>query len=250
MHVYAYLRCSTDDQDVNHGRLEIEEWVKSRGLNVDEIEWILDSGVSGVRGVEKRRLQEIVDGCQSGDLVVVQELSRLSRSPRDILNLRHIFDKKGVAFHAVKEDLTWSKNGAIGDTNMKTMLYSMFAEMEHDRISERVKTGIRAKRANLPETIERERKRELVYSTWKEHGGRKKDINERVGWDVKSEWAYLKRMGNIPKEKTRVKTGSTLTCKQKEQMRSMFSDGRSWGEVRDALGVTKERIRRALKEVD
>lgn len=42
---YAYLRVSTDMQDVNSQRIGIEEFAKSREWEIDE--WTLDEGVSG-----------------------------------------------------------------------------------------------------------------------------------------------------------------------------------------------------------
>lgn len=85
-----------------------------------------------------------------GDWIVVQELSRLSRRPVDILNLQEMLSDKGILLHVVKEDLTWDKANRRASSDMKTMLYAMFAQEERRKVSERVKTGIAAARLRKP----------------------------------------------------------------------------------------------------
>ena len=163
MVVYGYLRCSTLVQDISHGRPEIEAYVNK--FNLGEIIWVEDEGISGNRPWSRRKIFDIVNRCLAGDWVICQELSRLSRVPRDILNIRHIFDEKRVNFHAVKQDLTWTLNPSISsvcDTNMKTMMYSMFAQMERDTMIARIKTGMFNAMKDREDTIERIARREVV----------------------------------------------------------------------------------------
>ena len=61
--------------------------------------------------------------------------------PRDVLNLRHIFKNKEVEFHAVKENLTWGRGLRTLKLNIKTMLFSMFARAERDRIWQEWRSG-------------------------------------------------------------------------------------------------------------
>ena len=236
MKVYAYLRCSTDVQDVNHGRLEIENYVRERGLE-GEIEWTLDTAVSGSKAFEKRKLQEVIDNCASGDIVIVQELSRLSRNPRDVLNLRHIFKNKEVEFHAVKENLTWGRDVNM-EANMKTMLFSMFAEAERDRISARVKSGIKAKRAGRPETIERAERRRQVLELYNE-GLSRKEISDRLNiTTVQDDLTFWRKEGEISKEKR----GRKVIPPNAEELQLQFNEGKSWGEVSNHFGVSKTKI--------
>ena len=121
--------------------MNIQTYVDRLGLG--PITWIRDSGISGSVSYLKRQLNIIIERCAFGDTIVVQELSRLSRSSRDILNIRHLLTQKKITFHAVKENITWHATGpsSNGDDNVKTLLYGMISELERDKISQTRQDG-------------------------------------------------------------------------------------------------------------
>jgi DNA invertase Pin-like site-specific DNA recombinase len=124
--------------------------------------------VSGSVSYLKRKLNEIIEKCAFGDYIIVQELSRLSRSSRDILNIRHMPSQKHITFHVVKENITWSAIIGIdtSDSNVKTLLYGMIGELEKDKISQRVKTGIYNARKNESEYHELLSRREKTLNMY------------------------------------------------------------------------------------
>ncbi|MEA4821412.1 MAG: recombinase family protein, partial [Erysipelotrichales bacterium] len=75
--IYGYLRVSTDEQDAQNQTLGIKVKAKQLGLSISE--WIEDSGVSGSKEPEDRKLGIILDNMQSGDIIITSELSRLGR---------------------------------------------------------------------------------------------------------------------------------------------------------------------------
>ena len=79
-------------------------------------------------------------------MLLVSELSRLGRSVAQIIFLIDQMVQQQISFVAIKEGikLTGSQNL---QTKVMVTLFSLFAEIERDLISERTKEGIAAARA-------------------------------------------------------------------------------------------------------
>ena len=82
---------------------------------------------------KRRRLDELIGILQTGDHLVVSELSRLGRSLGQIVTVVDGFEKAGVAFIATTENI---RVEGKQDTQMKVMT-ALFAEVGRDLISER-----------------------------------------------------------------------------------------------------------------
>ena len=91
MACFGYLRASTEQQNIDHRRAEIEEFARIH--NLGSVEFHLDEGVSGNVYWRRRRIAEVVVKAVKGNWLVVQELSRLSRRPVVILNLQEILSE-------------------------------------------------------------------------------------------------------------------------------------------------------------
>jgi DNA invertase Pin-like site-specific DNA recombinase len=137
----GYLRVSTADQDVEKNKADILKLANDKKLG--NVEFV-DEKVSGIKDWRKRKLGQIFSTLQSGDTIIVSELSRLGRSTLQILEIMKVAREKDVAVHAVKGG--WSLNGSMESKIVLTML-AMMAEIERDLISERTKEGLRAVRA-------------------------------------------------------------------------------------------------------
>ena len=77
MKTVAYLRVSTTRQDVQGQRLAILEYARRHGLHVDEF---VEATASARTSPKRRRLDDLMSVLESGDRLVVSELSRLGRS--------------------------------------------------------------------------------------------------------------------------------------------------------------------------
>ena len=77
MRTVAYLRVSTAQQDVRSQRLAILEYARQHDLRIDDF---IEATASGQASEKRRRLDELLNGLQRGDRLVVSELSRLGRS--------------------------------------------------------------------------------------------------------------------------------------------------------------------------
>ena len=140
--VIGYLRVSTPDQDVEKNKADILLLANEKGI-AGNVEWVSET-VSGTRDWRTRKLGGVLKKLKSGDIIIVSELSRLGRSTLQILEIMKIAKEQGIEIHAVKGG--WSLNGTMESKIVMQML-AMFAEIEHDIISERTKEGLRARRA-------------------------------------------------------------------------------------------------------
>ncbi len=78
MTIYAYLRVSTNQQDVENQRHGILEYANQKSLG--HLEFIADS-VSGQKKWRDRELGKLlIKTAQSGDTLVFAEISRMARS--------------------------------------------------------------------------------------------------------------------------------------------------------------------------
>lgn len=81
---------------------------------------------------------------QAGNELGVLRLDRLGRSTRDVLNLVHELDAKGVALRILEPEVTTA--GDMG--RMVITILGMVADMELKFIKDRQKAGIEAAKAN------------------------------------------------------------------------------------------------------
>jgi DNA invertase Pin-like site-specific DNA recombinase len=142
--VLGYIRVSKEDQDVKNQRHEILEYGNSRGIHIDEF---IEVEISSRKDTKARRIDELLERLQAGDLLIVSELSRTGRSVIEIVSIVNSLIKKEVRFLALKEGLD-IKGGHDIQTKVMTTIFSLLAELERDLISERTKRALAAKKAN------------------------------------------------------------------------------------------------------
>jgi DNA invertase Pin-like site-specific DNA recombinase len=136
--VVSYLRVSTDRQDLENQKLEIGTYTKKLGIKVDE--WILVE-MSSRKSFDKRKIDNLLSKLKKGDILIVSELSRLSRSIREIHNILHILMEKKVNLHVIKQNIVTNGEQDMTTKILVTVL-SMVSEMERDLISQRTKNGL------------------------------------------------------------------------------------------------------------
>jgi DNA invertase Pin-like site-specific DNA recombinase len=138
---YGYLRVSTDKQDENNQRVGVEEKARKMCVAIDE--YVVDSGVSGTKEPEKRKLGALLEKLKPGDTIIASELSRLGRSLYMIMRILEYCMKHEVKVVTVKD------NYELGDDVQSKVLafaFALAAEIERDLISSRTKEAIDKKR--------------------------------------------------------------------------------------------------------
>lgn len=145
---YAYLRVSTDQQDLNNQKQEIESYAKRRHLKIEE--WV-EVEISSRKNICDRRITELIQGLKKGDKLIVSELSRSARSMRETRNIVHDIAKRKAELHVIKQNLVTK-----GTNDLSTKIYinsfAMAAEIERDLISQRTKNGLARVKAEGKET--------------------------------------------------------------------------------------------------
>lgn len=140
----AYIRVSTDQQDLEHQKYTILECANRENLRIDE--WI-EVTMSTRKSEKARRIEELLSNLQPGDRVFVSELSRLGRSLQDVITLLNVLlIDKGVRLTVIKNNLDLYGKQDLNTKVMTTML-ALFAEIERDLISIRTKQALASVRA-------------------------------------------------------------------------------------------------------
>ena len=139
--IIAYIRTSTDKQDLSNQRLEILEFARQKDLKVDEF---VEITMSSRKTSKQRRIDEVLELLGDSDTLIVTELSRLGRSTAEVIALVNELVARDIRVIILKQNLDIRKH----DMNSKiiTTLFSLFAELERDLISSRTKEALAAKR--------------------------------------------------------------------------------------------------------
>lgn len=139
--VTAYLRVSTTRQHPENQQGEILRYAQTRGIGIDRWETEI---VSGKTDRYNRKLGRVIGRLRKGDVLIVTELSRLSRSLHEIMQImKHCVDHQ-VEVHSTKD-------GYIFDDSINSKVLSfafgLAAEIEHKLISQRTREAMALRKA-------------------------------------------------------------------------------------------------------
>ena len=139
--IYGYIRVSTEEQNLDNQKKAISE-----RFQVDS--WIEEKR-SGTIDYKKRNLGALMEKLQSGDVLVITELSRLGRSLTMIFNIINLLKEKKVRCVAIKNNFDMNpedKNDIIVSVLM--FAFGLSAQIERELISERTKQGLAVAKAH------------------------------------------------------------------------------------------------------
>ena len=130
---------------VGYARVSTQEQNLERQLDALQAYGVDKIYTEKMSGTKKHRpeLDAMMERLESGDTVVIESLSRLGRSTKDLLALVDTMEEKGVKLISLKENIdTGSSTGRL----LLTVL-SALAQFERDVIVERTNEGLAAARA-------------------------------------------------------------------------------------------------------
>ena len=133
----GYARVSTADQNLDRQIDQlIEKGVDKRNIYQEK-----------VTGTKKDRpaLNKMLDELQEGDVVLITDLTRISRSTPDLLAIFDKIKEKGAAIRSIKE--TWLDTSSENPYNhfLLTVMAGL-SQLERDLISTRTKEGLQSAR--------------------------------------------------------------------------------------------------------
>jgi DNA invertase Pin-like site-specific DNA recombinase len=140
--IIAYIRTSTNKQELNNQKLEILEYARKHKLNVNEF---VEIQSSSRKTTKQRRIDEVLEKLVDLDTLIVTELSRLGRSTAEVIELINELIRQNIRVIIIKQNLDIKKH----DMNSKIIitLFSLFGELERDLISVRTKEALAVKKA-------------------------------------------------------------------------------------------------------
>jgi len=130
----GYARVSTQDQNLERQTDQLLQLGCER---------IFQEKITGSKK-ERPELDKLLDQLRTGDIIVVTELTRLSRSIRDLFSLVDTIHQKSAHLKSLKEP--WLDT----TTSQGKLLFAIFAgvsQFERDLIIERTKEGLSSARA-------------------------------------------------------------------------------------------------------
>lgn len=136
---YVYLRVSTDKQEIESQQLEVKKYCKDNNIVVDESNIYIDESISGTIHWKKRKINDIINKMKKDDLLIVPELSRISRNMYETFEMINILQEKKCNLIAIKNNI---KLDDSLQSKMMLSMYAMFSEVERNLISVRTKEGM------------------------------------------------------------------------------------------------------------
>lgn len=153
----GYVRCSTIEQ--NEAR-------QLKMMKEQNAEKIFTDKASG-KNTDRKAFKEMMSFVRSGDIVIVESISRIARNTRDLLSIISELTEKGVEFVSLKESIdTTTPQGRFMLT-----VFGALAELERENILERQREGI-----------------EIAKSEGKYKGRKAIDIDEEQFKEVCARW--------------------------------------------------------------
>lgn len=117
--IRAYLRASTKEQDANRAKSDLHKFAEERGLKIAASYVENESGAS----LKRPELFRLLSDCQPGDVLLVEQVDRLSRLNReDWEKLKQEIQSRRVRVVALDLPTSWSMATASGDDIHSRML--------------------------------------------------------------------------------------------------------------------------------
>jgi len=140
----GYIRVSTDQQDLQNQQHSILNYANKNALG--KVEFI-EVKMSSRKKDEDRKIDELFETLQTGDHLIVSELSRIGRSVVNVVTIVNQLIALGVNLHILKEQLFIKPNEQNPFTDFQINIFSAFAQLERDLISKRTKEALQARKA-------------------------------------------------------------------------------------------------------
>ena len=100
MAVIGYIRVSSNKQTMQHQHYEIQQFAEHNNINVDK--WVEET-ITSRKPLNKRKLGQLLDELQYGDILIAAEISRLGRSLLEVMRILETCLNKNCQVWTLKE---------------------------------------------------------------------------------------------------------------------------------------------------
>ncbi len=140
MKIIGYIRVSTDKQDLQKQEHLLLKYAQQHNMQINKF---IKIEISSQKNAKDRRINELLNALNEGDVLLVAEISRLGRNMFEVINIINQLSDNGV-----KVDFVRQPELSTSGPHKKLLLaiYSYFAEAEREFISIRTKQGLDAAR--------------------------------------------------------------------------------------------------------
>lgn len=138
---YGYARCSTnsDKQDIDRQKRELI----LMGIKKENIFWEYGTGERN----DREKLQQLLQTVKQGDTIACTEVSRLSRSTKQLCEILEFVEKNKIKL-IVGTFIVDCRNDEIDPMTMGMLrMMAVFAQMERDITIQRIRSGMENARA-------------------------------------------------------------------------------------------------------
>jgi DNA invertase Pin-like site-specific DNA recombinase len=139
--VVGYIRVSSDKQDLEKQQHLLWQYAQAHQMLIHEF---IRVEISSKKSLRERRIEELLSKMETGDTLLVAELSRLGRNMLETLNLVNELIQREIQLIFVRQP-ELSTDGPHGQ--LLFAIYGHFAQTEREYISMRTKQGLAAARA-------------------------------------------------------------------------------------------------------
>ena len=133
--IYGYARCSTNEKQQDIQR-QIRE-LKQQGATEETIYFEYESGMK----VDRIQLKRLLNTVKSGDTILATEVSRFTRSTKQLCDIIEFAKERHIKLVLGSFIVDCSKELDPMTEGMLKMM-GVFAELERNMISQRVKSGM------------------------------------------------------------------------------------------------------------
>lgn len=141
MAVIGYIRVSSKKQTCEHQHYEIEQYAKQNGIKIDR--WVEET-ISSRKPLNKRKLGQLLNELQSGDILIAAEISRLGRSLLEVMRILETCLNKNCQVWTLKEHY---RLGNDIQSKVMAFAFGLSAEIERNLISQRTKASLESIKA-------------------------------------------------------------------------------------------------------
>lgn len=207
--VYGYMRVSTAFEQSKERNQSFDRQLmilKENGVKEENI--FQDRISGGVSTKDRPQFDKMLSMLQKGDMIIVTEMSRFSRSLQDLIESVNILTAKKIGITFLKENIVVDDNGLNPMNKFIFQLFGAFAEFEKSLIAERVKFGMQASKLKgtklgAPTKIKNQEIQDNFVNDYN-NGLSIANLMEKYGLSKPSVISMAKRLGCKPRNKRKL----------------------------------------------